>query len=89
MSIANIRKKKPSQTQQAIQHSMIPRYFSIPGIIAKDLGTGLIPSIFAIFYHRPPLYEEKICPVWVCSVGGTGGTTSRCQLHVVEPRAQQ
>ena len=44
---------------------MTPRYLSVPGIIAKDLGTGLIRSIFAIFYHRPPLYEEKICPVWV------------------------
>ena len=67
------KKKKPSQPQQAIQHSMTPRYFSIPGIIAKDLGTGLIPSIFAIFYHRPPLYEEKICPVWVFFCGWNRG----------------
>ena len=42
VSIANIR-KKPSQTQEAIQHSMTPRYLSVPGIIAKRLGDGVDP----------------------------------------------
>ena len=68
---------------------MTLRYFSIAGIIAKDLGTGLIPSIFAIFHHRPPLYEEKICPVWVFFCGWNRGNNLSLPIHVVEPRAQQ
>ena len=88
VSIANIRKNllrlnKLSSTVWSSDISLFPES------LQKTWRQGWSRRYLRYFTTDLRYTKRRSARFGFCSVGGTGGTTSRCQLHVVEPRAQQ
>ena len=87
VSIANIRKKNLLRLNKLSSTVWSPDISLFPESLQKTWGRGW--SRRYLRYFTTVLRYTKRRSAWFgfCSVGGTKGTTSRCQL--VEPRAQQ
>ena len=89
VSIANIRKKNLLRLNKLSSTVWSPDISLFPESLQKTWGRGWSRRYLRYFTTVLRYTKRRSARFGFCSVGGTGGTTSRCQLHVVEPRAQQ
>ena len=89
VSIANIRKKNLLSLNKLSSTVWPPDISLFPESLQKTWGRGWSRRYLRYFTTVLRYTKRRSARFGFCSVGGTGETTSRCQLHVVEPRAQQ
>ena len=83
-------KKKNLLSLNELSSTVWPPDISLfPESLQKTWGRGWSRRYLRYFTTVLRYTKRRSARFGLCSVGGTGGTTSRCQLHVVEPRAQQ
>ena len=83
-------KKKNLLSFNKLSSTVWPPDISLfPESLQKTWGRGWSRRYLRYFTTVLRYTKRRSAGFGFCSVGGTGGTTSRCQLHVVEPRAQQ
>ena len=87
VSIANIRKKNLLRLKKLSSIVWPPDISLFPESLQKTWGRGWSRRYLRHFTTVLRYTKRRSAWFGFCSVGGTGGTTTRCQL--VEPRAQQ